>query len=65
MQVFNVQGMSCGHCVRSVTQAVQAGDPQAGVEIDLSKGEVRVQSELAAEHVAQLIKDKGYPVTIA
>ena len=38
---------------------------QASVEIDLSKGEVRVQSELAAEHVAQLIKDKGYPVTIA
>ncbi|MEZ0199905.1 cation transporter, partial [Pseudomonas qingdaonensis] len=23
MQVFNVQGMTCGHCVKAVTRAVQ------------------------------------------
>ncbi len=27
MQMFNVQGMSCGHCVRAITQAVQAQRP--------------------------------------
>ena len=31
MQVFNVQGMSCGHCVKAITQAVQAKDPAASV----------------------------------
>jgi len=29
MQVFNVQGMSCGHCVKAITTAVQALDPAA------------------------------------
>ena len=29
MQVFKVQGMSCGHCVRAVTNAVQALDAAA------------------------------------
>jgi hypothetical protein len=24
MQVFNVEGMSCGHCVKAITQAVQS-----------------------------------------
>ncbi|WP_407073802.1 heavy-metal-associated domain-containing protein, partial [Salmonella enterica] len=24
MQIFSVEGMTCGHCVRAVTQAVQA-----------------------------------------
>ena len=35
MQVFNVEGMSCGHCVKAITQAVQAKDPAADVQIDL------------------------------
>lgn len=26
MQVFNVQGMTCGHCVKAVTRAVQEQD---------------------------------------
>ncbi|MDF3933507.1 heavy-metal-associated domain-containing protein, partial [Pseudomonas citronellolis] len=26
MQAFNVKGMSCGHCVRAITQAIQSRD---------------------------------------
>lgn len=31
MQVFKVQGMTCGHCVRAITHAVQAKDSAADV----------------------------------
>ena len=34
-QRFHVPGMSCGHCVRSVTEAVQGIDPSARVAVDL------------------------------
>ena len=34
MQVFNVEGMTCGHCVRAVTQAVQSKDPAASVNLE-------------------------------
>ncbi|WP_241485531.1 heavy-metal-associated domain-containing protein, partial [Xanthomonas euvesicatoria] len=27
--------MTCGHCVRTVTQAIQAVDPHAQVDVDL------------------------------
>lgn len=48
MQVFNVQGMTCGHCVKAVTRAVQEQDAAAKVEIDLAAKQVRVQSEPGA-----------------
>eukprot|EP01030_Chromulinospumella_sphaerica_P024841 gene24841-24944_t len=32
--------MTCGHCVRAVTQAVQALDPAASVKVDLGAKEV-------------------------
>ena len=62
MQVFNVQGMTCGHCVRAVTHAIKGEDPAADVQVDLAKGEVRVQSQLAAEQVVGLIEEEGYSV---
>lgn len=61
-QVFNVQGMSCGHCERAVTQAVQAVDPAAEVKVDLASGKVEVQSAQPREAIAQAIADEGYTV---
>jgi len=65
MQVFNVQGMTCGHCVRAVTNAIKGEDPAADVQIDLAKGEVRVQSQLASERVIGLIEEEGYSAKVA
>jgi len=65
MQVFNVQGMTCAHCVRAVTNAIQEEDPAAQVQVDLAKGEVRVQSQLGAEQVTGLIEQEGYTATPA
>ena len=60
MQVFNVQGMTCGHCVRAVTQAIQNEDASADVQVDLAKGEVAVKSQLPAEQIVDLIAEEGY-----
>ena len=66
MQVFNVQGMSCGHCVRAITQAVQALDPAAEVRVDLVAKEVAVSSSrLSAEEVLHIISEEGYEAKLA
>jgi len=65
MQVFNVQGMSCGHCVKAITQAVQALDPAASVRVDLAAKEVGVESALNAEQVLAAIREEGYDVEVA
>lgn len=60
MQVFNVEGMTCGHCVKAVTNAVQAKDAAAVVEVDLAHKQVKVQSSLAAPQILELIREEGY-----
>jgi copper chaperone len=65
MQVFTVQGMSCGHCVKAITSAVQARDPAASVRVDLAAKEVGVQSTLSAEQVIAAISAEGYAVKVA
>ncbi|MBN3968618.1 heavy-metal-associated domain-containing protein [Pseudomonas gregormendelii] len=60
MQVFNVQGMTCGHCVRGITSAIQEADSDAGVQVDLAAGTVKVQTHLGAEQLIALIEQEGY-----
>ncbi len=61
-QHFDVQGMTCGHCERAVTQAVRRVDPAAEVRIDRQAGTVDVQTALAREQIAQAITEEGYTV---
>jgi len=65
MQVFNVEGMSCGHCVKAITHAVQARDPAASVRVDLAAKEVGVESALSADQVIEAIREEGYAVQLA
>lgn len=60
---FTVDGMTCGHCVRAITRAVQALDPAARVEADLGAKTVAVDAGLPAERVAAAITTEGYSVT--
>ena len=58
---LNVQNMSCGHCVRAVTQAVQALDAQARVNVDLPAQKVHIESSLDREVMAKALTEAGYP----
>jgi copper chaperone len=62
-QTFQVQGMSCGHCVNAVTQAVRSVDPQAEVKVDLPTGKVDVQSGQDHAAIARAIEEEGYRVS--
>lgn len=60
---FNVEGMSCQHCVGAVTRAIQEHDAAAKVEIDLPSGRVNVESKQSAEVLKAAIDEAGYTVT--
>jgi copper chaperone len=59
---FSVQGMTCGHCERSVTGAVQELDPEATVRIDRASGRVDVASTVPRAALAAAIAEEGYTV---
>ena len=65
MTEFLVEGMSCGHCVNLVTEAIHALDPAAGVDVDLGTKLVRVHSDLDRFLLSQALVDAGYdPILI-
>ena len=59
---LQVEGMTCGHCERAVTQAVQQVDPDAQVRIDRASGKVEIESTQPREALAAAIAEEGYTV---
>ena len=61
---IKVKGMSCQHCVMSVTKALSQLDGVKNVQVDLAKGEVRFDNtkEVASNRIEKAISDAGYEV---
>ena len=61
-QVFEVQGMTCGHCERAVTNAIQGVDAQAQIKIDRAANRVEVDSSASRDALQAAIAAEGYKV---
>lgn len=62
MYQLTVEGMSCGHCIASVTKAVQALDAGANVDVELATQTVRVDTRAELADVKSAVADAGFPV---
>ena len=61
MASFIVNDMTCGHCVGTITQALNAMDPDASVAIDLAQHRVQVESAIVgADGIRAVIEQAGY-----
>ncbi len=65
--VLRVKGMSCQHCVMSVTKALGQLEGVQNVQVDLAKGEVRFDNTktVAPDRIEKAIEDAGYEVVHA
>lgn len=57
---FLVPDMTCGHCVATITKAVEAVDPAAKVAAATATHEVSIDSNASKEELVQAMKDAGY-----
>jgi copper chaperone len=62
--IIKVKGMSCQHCVMSVTKALNQLGGIQNIQVDLAKGEVRFDNtkEVVSNRIEKAIKDAGYEV---
>ena len=62
---LHIEGMSCGHCLNAVNQALRS---VPGVEIEsvqIGRAVVRYdESRTDPERIAEAIRDAGYPATL-
>ena len=52
--------MTCGHCVRTVTETVQRVDAEAKLQVDLPSHTVRIESQQPAERFSAALAEEGY-----
>ena len=59
---YTVDGMTCDHCVRSVTEEVKQLPGVAAVDVDLASGAVTVTSDadLDTDAVRAAVEEAGY-----
>jgi copper chaperone len=62
MMRIEVSGMTCGHCARAVTQAVEALPAVERALVDLGAGMVSVEGAVDAAAVRAAIEAEGYEV---
>ena len=59
---YTVTGMTCGHCVKSVTEEVSALPGVTDVQVELESGRLTVTSDapVSDEQVAAAVDEAGY-----
>lgn len=62
---FIVSDMTCNHCVRTITKAVQAVSPGATVAADLAAHRVSIEAQAEPAALREAIADEGYDVRLA
>ena len=64
MEKIKIQGMSCQHCIMSVSKALGKLPGLKNLKVDLAKGEATFENtqNLQREEIRQAIKEAGYQV---
>ena len=64
---LDVQGMSCGSCVKHVTEALQPLNGVSDVKVELKSGHVRVSGDLpqVSDPLVSALTAAGYPAKLA
>ncbi|WP_445151845.1 heavy-metal-associated domain-containing protein [Baekduia sp. Peel2402] len=57
---YAVSGMTCEHCVRSVTEEVSEVPGVAGVEVDLASGRLVVEGDAPVDAIRAAVDEAGY-----
>ncbi len=62
METVKIKGMSCGHCVNSTKNALEAIEGISDVKVDLEKGEATYDGDIDAEIIKEAISGIGFEV---
>ena len=61
---LNVPDMSCGHCVKSITSAIQSKYSAASVVCDLASKTVEIEKGPSTQELQDTLEEAGYSSTL-
>lgn len=65
---LKVEGMTCGHCVQTVTRALQQVEGVQTAQVDLTAGRARVEydeSRTGPQELTAVVSEEGYSAEVA
>jgi copper chaperone len=65
MTTLTIQGMTCQHCVKAVTEALSGVPGVRGASVDLQGGTARVEGDAAPEALLAAVREEGYEAALA
>ncbi|MDA8025788.1 MAG: heavy-metal-associated domain-containing protein [Actinomycetota bacterium] len=65
-KIYQVEGMTCGHCVNAVTEEVEKVDGVNEVSVSLDEKTLRVMGEGYSDaDIVAAVEEAGYEVVVA
>jgi copper chaperone len=61
MYELTIPAMSCGHCQKTITQALRALDSTATLQFDMAAHRVTLETDAALSDVKRALASAGYP----
>lgn len=58
---FHLEDMTCGGCVRGVTKAIQAVDPNAQIQADPPTRKLELVTIATREQIEAALNEAGFP----
>lgn len=66
MVKLKVEGMNCGHCVKSVTEALSGvAGVKAVVEVSLERGEALIEGSAEPAALIAAVEERGFEAKVA
>lgn len=59
-----VENMTCGSCIRHITQAITAIDPNAKVDVNIAGKRVTVDTVASTQAIELALMADGYPARL-
>jgi copper chaperone len=63
-KTLQIKGMTCDHCVRAVTKALQGVTGVDSVSVDLGAGRARVDGAADPASLVQAVEKQGYEARV-
>lgn len=65
MLTLQIPTISCGHCARAITEAVQELDPAARVAVDIDRKQATIDTNAATSDVLARLAEEGFAASAA
>lgn len=65
MTQLNISGMTCQHCERAVTSALESVTGVERARVDLARGSAEVEGNAESTALIAAVEEEGYQVTLS